>query len=205
MTTQIKAIVLDYGGVLIELPIRRSNVEHIASQLGVAADAVDFAVKGENSHLWYQVKVGEITETAYWKQVEQSLELPTESVEWIKNQLFEEVVLRQELIDYVKSLKGHYTLAILSNAIPSFTDSWRELDFLDLFDPCINSSDIGMAKADPAIFHYTTDLLNLPAEQCIFVDDQLKNTDPAAELGFRAIHYVDETQTINAIKQLLAT
>ena len=51
----------------------------------------------------------------------------------------------------------------------------------------VMSIDVGARKPDPVIFQYLLRQLNVSAADAVFMDDQLKNVDSAAELGFTTI------------------
>jgi putative hydrolase of the HAD superfamily len=203
----IDTIIADYGGVLIALPSRAENIANMAKTLGFEPEMLKLGINGENSASWDSAKLGEITESAYWHDVGERLGLPADKVDWIKQQLFEEVEIRQAFWDTLKGLKDRHShhLGILSNAIPSFSDKWAELNFGDIFEVMVNSSDVGMSKPDPRLFALILDRMNTTAERCVFIDDQLKNIEPAAELGFHVVHFVDEAQAIADLKRILET
>ncbi|MFE5585479.1 hypothetical protein [Kitasatospora sp. NPDC056531] len=47
------------------------------------------------------------------------------------------------------------------------------------------------------------DALDLPADECVFVDDTERYLPPAAELGFATVHAKDPGQTISELEGLL--
>lgn len=55
-----------------------------------------------------------------------------------------------------------------------------------LFDGIVFSGDAQCAKPEPEIFSCITD--SIPADECIFIDDQPENIATARRLGFKAIH-----------------
>jgi putative hydrolase of the HAD superfamily len=200
---KVKAIVVDYGGVLVEAPSNPENMARIAQEIGIDATTLKDGVYGKNREFWNRAKLGLISETDHWVEVEKNLQLPTSKIQWIKHQLFESPVVHDEFIHFLKQLRGQYSLAILSNAIPVFSQTWAQLGFTDLFDVMINSSLVKLAKPDPEIYKLTTEYLDLPANDCIFVDDQVKNLEIAAHLGFQIVHYVDSKQAIETITKLI--
>ncbi|MEI7556469.1 HAD family phosphatase [Candidatus Chlorohelix sp.] len=199
----IKAIVADYGGVLVEAPSGRINVAKYADALGIDPLKFKAGIFGEQNKLWNRAKVGLISEAEYWAGVEKILQIGSEKIEWVRLGFYHSVPVQTEFVDYLKSLKANYKLAILSNAIPSFTENWRALGFYDWFDEAINSSIVGLAKPDPAIYRLVADSLGVAPEECVFVDDQSKNLENAMKLGFSVIHFQNETQVIEQLKALI--
>jgi putative hydrolase of the HAD superfamily len=74
-------------------------------------------------------------------------------------------------LETVKSL-GVRT-AVISNSDGSVTESLREAGFDGIFEFVIDSSDIGVAKPDPAIFRAGLERLGLAADRVWYVGDSL--------------------------------
>ncbi len=202
--TEIKAILVDYSGVLVDSPSTSDTFSRVANEIGVSEIFLKEGVYGQNRELWNQAKLGSISETEHWLTVEQNLGLPTNQVQWIKTQLFETPQLHQTFLSFLKMLGDCYSFALVSNAIPVFTRTWSKLGFHEWFDVMINSSAVKLAKPDTEIYELALKHLNLQPEECIVVDDLTRNLRTAADLGFRIVHYTDENQAIAAIKELIA-
>ena len=69
---KIKAIVLDYGGVLVESPSNPENLARIAQEMDIDATRLKNGVYGENRALWNQAKLGHISEVEHWAEVEKN-------------------------------------------------------------------------------------------------------------------------------------
>lgn len=55
----------------------------------------------------------------------------------------------------------------------------------------IVSSEVGLAKPDPAIFALAAERAGLPAPELLFVDDSARNTEAAASAGYR-VHLFED-------------
>lgn len=201
--SKIKAIIVDYGGVFVEQPSEPANLARIAQAVGISATQLKEAVYGTNRELWNRAKLGMISEVNYWAEVENNLHVSLNKILWLKRQLFEVPHVYDEFLNFLKTLQGNYALAILSNAIPVFSRTWESLGFNDLFDVMINSSLVGLAKPDPQIYKLALEQLNLPAQACLVVDDQVKNIAASRSFGFEAVHYVNSAQAVEEINKLL--
>jgi putative hydrolase of the HAD superfamily len=203
--TDIKSILVDYGGVLFENPSNTEYIARIAEDIGIDPTRLKEGIYGKNRELWNRAKLGLISETDHWYEAEKNLQVSKSKLYWARHELFETAQVHDRFVDFLKSLHGHYSLGIVSNAIPAFMEAWRKLGFLDWFDVVINSSLVKLAKPDPEIYMLAYKRLNLPPEACILVDDQPKNLTTASQMGFQVVHYVDESQAIAAINKLLGT
>jgi putative hydrolase of the HAD superfamily len=56
----------------------------------------------------------------------------------------------------------------------------RRLGLLDRFDAVVVSSEVGVAKPDPAIFWFAADAVRTPRRRCIYVGDQRESDAEAA-------------------------
>ncbi|GLZ03843.1 hypothetical protein Acsp03_13090 [Actinomadura sp. NBRC 104412] len=89
--------------------------------------------------------------------------------------------------------------ALLSNSWGN--DYPRDL-FAELFDAVVISAEVGMRKPDERIFRHALDLVGLPAEQCVFIDDIEHNIAAARAVGMRAIHHTGVDTTLTGLRAM---
>ena len=89
--------------------------------------------------------------------------------------------------------------ALLSNSWGDFypRDLWD-----GMFDVVVISGEVGMCKPDEGIFALTLDQLELPAQECVFVDDLRHNIDAAVALGMVGVHHLSYEQTLQELEAL---
>jgi len=63
------------------------------------------------------------------------------------------------------------------------------LGYDDLFDVSCYSAELGLAKPDRAYFRRAAELIGVPPEEVLFVDDTLPNVEAAQEVGMAAVHW----------------
>jgi 2-haloacid dehalogenase len=66
--------------------------------------------------------------------------------------------------------------------------------FMDWFDSIVLSGEEKLNKPDPRIFEVLLKRVGRPAAECLLVDDSLKNTAVARQLGLQAIHFQSPEQ-----------
>jgi len=76
-------------------------------------------------------------------------------------------------------------------------DGWEEM-----FDVVVISGEVGMRKPEPEIFEHTARLLDLPAGQCVFVDDMPHNVEAALRLGFVGVRHQSYAATAAQLEAL---
>lgn len=97
------------------------------------------------------------------------------------------------------------TIGVISNTnqahVLRLDDDVPELDELDLV---IYSNEVGLLKPDPAIFELALELLEVEANQAIFVDDIAENAAAAQALGMAGIVHHDWALTRPALEAWLS-
>lgn len=95
-------------------------------------------------------------------------------------------------------------LALLTNNVQEFGDSWRaSFPVDDLFPLVIDSSEVGMRKPDPRIYELTCVRAGAEPDASVFLDDNPDNVAAARALGIETVHVgqdplavVDELRSI---------
>lgn len=135
--------------------------------------------------LWVKASLGETDLSAFWSglgfdQDSQTLEkLYLDGIE---------MDTRFGLI--ASALKERYKLALLTNDIAQWSLFLREKFDLDRYFDCILvSGEIGVKKPNPRIYAMALERLQLPAADCLFVDDRAVNLKAASKLGIHTVQF----------------
>lgn len=107
----------------------------------------------------------------------------------------------EELISELKA-QG-YRVALLSNTTKLRSDFYRRQGLYQPFDPIILSWEVNVSKPDPKIYEIMLQKLNLPAQECIFIDNTEANVAAAAKLGIHAIRFRSTPQLRRDLSLLL--
>jgi 2-haloacid dehalogenase len=94
-------------------------------------------------------------------------------------------------IEIMKQLKkAGYALYGLSNwSAETFPIARQKFDFFNLLDDIIISGEVGSIKPEPEIFEIALERIGKPANECLFIDDALANIEQAQKMGFATIHF----------------
>jgi epoxide hydrolase-like predicted phosphatase len=65
-----------------------------------------------------------------------------------------------------------------------------------LFDAVVISGEVGMRKPEPAIYRHAAALLQVPVEQCVFVDDIRVNVRGAEAVGMTGVYHQSVGKTL---------
>jgi len=84
---------------------------------------------------------------------------------------------------------GHELHALTNWSAEKFPIARGRYDFLTWFESILVSGEHGLIKPDPRIFELLLERIGHRAGDCIYIDDNPKNVEAAAALGFDAIRF----------------
>ena len=185
----IKAIIFDFGRV-ISAQKPHSLFREYEAELGLPPGVLNRTMFGSES--WRQTLIGQMTLDEHWQEIGPTLGLNTpEEIEEFRARYFGDEEVNSAVIDLIRSLRGDYKLAVLSNA-PSGLARWlADWQIGELFDVIVCSGDVGVAKPDPAIFELTLDRLGISAEEAVFIDDYPGHVAAAKDVGIHGILFTN--------------
>ena len=96
--------------------------------------------------------------------------------------------LDPDFIAVAERLKKRHVLAMLSNDVSEWSTYLRRRFALDrLFTSVVISGDYGFRKPDRRLYQILLRSLNVAPHRCVFVDDQPRNLQTAAQLGMHTV------------------
>lgn len=207
MTSKEKAIVFDFGNVLIDLDFKKciglfEETLKVDWQKGLPESALNALKKYEK---------GEISDEALiWAFQQFNPQADPRDLIYAWNSILGEI--KAPRFDMLKNLAGQYKLAILSNInnlhlieIHKYLETrYNETTFEDkYFDIVFYSHLIGMRKPDVEIYQHVTDNLGVERSNILFIDDMQQNIDAALNYGWKAARHVPGTEIVDNIEQYI--
>lgn len=201
---KIKTIVIDLGGVFIELDITKFFKE-VFSPFQLNKPKTPFMLKFfKQSDIYHK---GEINNQEFYDLACDILNLDKDHVTKARfYKAFNSILTRidKKMVELLKKLKqsGKYKLFCLSNINESHWDylQSKDCDFLEYFDEILLSHEIQMLKPDRKVFEYVIELANCKPDEILFIDDGLKNVKSAEVLGIVGLNF----DTVEQLKEDLA-
>jgi 2-haloacid dehalogenase len=201
MTSPIKAIIFDFGNVLLEWDPRNVYKRYFPND----SEAMERFLKEVNFMDW---------------NLQQDKGRPfAEGIAILSQQFPQHVHLIQAYHDHwidsvgqsitgtveiLRHLKGAgYPLYGLSNwSAETFPYARARFDFFHVFDDIVISGEVGHVKPDPEIFHILLKKIRRPAHECLLIDDSLPNIEQANKMGFATIHFESPAHLEKELEQL---
>lgn len=201
---QPKAVVFDVGGVLLGSPFLAAL--RWAEDWDIPVTALkkifgDYARKpeqGEDPSLWHEVECGRVGLSEFVAQMKRELSSELSSEHKAANITAKDfdpfsdatpVGLMIELSSEIRA-KGIRT-AILTNNVKEWRQ-WRDRIPIELFDPVVDSCEVGLRKPDPEIYLLTCSQLGVAPWECLFLDDHPDNIEGARAVGMEALLVSDD-------------
>ncbi|MFZ2193259.1 MAG: HAD family phosphatase [Candidatus Moraniibacteriota bacterium] len=193
-----KAIIFDFGGVFSI----NDDIQEFWLNNAVKLNVDSQKANEIGLSIWLEARVGKIDSNIFWEKLGAFVGMDAFK---FKKYFVEYTGFRDELYAYVKNnLQGKYKLAILSNQIESWLEPiLEEKKFREVFDVIVTSYDVGFAKPDIEIYKKVLERLNLEAGECIYIEDRIKNLEPAKILGMKTIEFKNYKQCVEDLEMLL--
>lgn len=184
----IRAVIFDMGGVILRTDDPRER-EALAQRFGVTRSELEAIVF--NNPVAIKSECGQATNAEAWAESARLLHFPLEAIPEVRQAFFAGDQVDFELVELIRSLRGRYITALLSNSwerdLPRFLS--EKLRIPEIFDFIISSAQCGIMKPDPQIFQHALAQIGVQAQEAVFVDDVDKNISAAAALGIHAIPF----------------
>jgi 2-haloacid dehalogenase len=201
MNSPIKAIVFDFGGVLLDWNPRNLYQRFFPDQ----PQAIEDFLTEIHFHEW---------------NAQQDKGRPfAEGIAELSTQFPQYAYLIQAYYDHwedsiIGSISGtvdilcklkqkDYPLYGLSNwSAETFPRARKDYPFFDWFDDIFLSGEVKLNKPDPAIFNLLLSKTGYSAPECILIDDSQANIDTAKGLGFVTIRFTSPENLHTELQRL---
>jgi epoxide hydrolase-like predicted phosphatase len=194
----IKAIVFDWGGVLIENPAY-GLLKYFGTHLHIPENTLNTIYRKYEESF----QKGQMTEQSLWKNIlsEVNTNLPPPSSLWetaFKNVYTE----KKEVFQLVSLLKqNRYLTGFLSNTEPPAMRFFQK-QLYDMFDVTVFSCAEGTRKPEKEIYLILLTKLQVKAQETVFIDDRSDFVQGAENVGIHGILFHDLDQVRRELSAL---
>jgi putative hydrolase of the HAD superfamily len=196
----VRGLLVDFGGVLTTNVFE--SFRAFCRDEGLDADAFLelFRHDAEARKELRAVEVGDISEEEFSERI--GRRLGVKSTEGLVDRLFARIVPDGEMVAAVRRARaGGIRTALVSNSMGS--GRYDREAFPELFDAVVISGEVGIHKPRPEIFHMAAERIELPPEECVFVDDLRENCEGAEAVGMTAVLHRGAESTLPELERLL--
>ncbi|REE01604.1 HAD family hydrolase [Marinoscillum furvescens] len=198
--TEIKTIVFDLGGVLIDWDPRNLYRQLFDDEKEMESFLKDICHLQWNAQMdagrSFQEAVDELSDQyphyreeiqAYWHRW----------LEMIPGQIDGTVALLNQIAQ-----KDYQLLALTNWSAETLPLVMPDYPFFDHFEGIVVSGEEKLVKPDPKFYQVLLDRYQVKAEEALFIDDNADNIAAAAELGFPTIHFKNPEELAQRLQNL---
>mgnify|MGYP001553242180 FL=1 len=199
----IRAVLWDFGGVILSSPFEAFNRYEAANDLPTdfirSVNATD-----PDSNAWALLERNDVTP-------EQFDELFAVESERLGHRVPGADVLgllsgdvRTEMVTALdRVIRAGYRTACLTNNVVGGEQRMDVGDVMVMFDHVVESSKVGCRKPEPRFYEIACSLVGVEPDECVFLDDLGINLKPAKAMGMTTIKVVSAEQAITDLEGVL--
>jgi len=187
----VNTVLFDFGGVLADEGFR-NGLAAIGKLSGLAEE--DVIEKGHDLVLRTGYVTGRSGEGRWWDALRSEAHVRGTD-ETLRLEILDRFTLRPWMLGLVDELRNQgFTVGVLSDQTNWLDELDGRFHLYGRFDYILNSFHMGKSKNDPSHFDDVLRLLNRPAREVLFIDDNAGHVGRAVERGWKAILYRDREE-----------
>ena len=206
--TEIKSIIFDLGGVILNL--NYSKTEDEFKKIGVL-NFKEFYSQKKQALLFDDFEKGKIKPEAFISSFKESENLKIKEIDFINawNAMLLEIPI--EKLQFIDGLKKDYKIILLSNTneihIKKFEDDLKKNNMLEQFYKCFDkiyySSRMGKRKPEENCFNQVLEENGLIAENTLFIDDSIQHIEGAKKAGIKTFHLEKNKSILDLVPDII--
>ena len=198
---KIKAIVFDFGGVMVTDTFS-ILVKELADSFGVSQEKIKEGFKNKAIR---EFGKGNIPESEFWRRFSNFLNRPLPKNHkallikyYEKYSKMDERM--KELVLYLKSQE--YKTAVLSNTIPPHMNFNLKKKRFEIFDIKILSPEVHYLKPEREIFEEALKRLKVFPREAVYIDNKKEYVEAAKELGINALIFTNYEKLLRDLRKM---
>ena len=192
MTNEIRAVLWDFGGVILSSPFEAFN--RYEAERGLPRDIIrQVNAANPDSNAWALLERNDISPTQFDALFAEESERLGHRIPGADVLALLSGDVRPTMVNALDHViaSGFRTACLTNNVVstsPDPTPRQKEVAaIMARFDHVVESSKVGCRKPEPRFYEIACELLNVSPTECVFLDDLGINLKPAAAMGMRTI------------------
>jgi putative hydrolase of the HAD superfamily len=211
MSTTIRAVLFDFGGVVLSSPIDELQAYERETSLPLGF-LQRLNMQDADTNAWACMERGELEEDEFYARFEAEARALGGTID--ARAIFRRLTgrLRPEMVDAVKHLGSHYvTMCVTNNmrigfgsAMASSEERAAEIaEAVRHFHHLVESWKIGARKPERRFFEHACAVAGVAPTECVFLDDLGTNLKTARAMGMKTIKVVDPKAALDELEAVL--
>jgi len=192
MSSSVRAVLWDFGGVILESPF--DAFARYERQRGLPEGFLRrLNATNPDTNAWARLERSEVPMTEFCERYEREAEAAGHAIDATAVLGLLAGGIRPEMVEAVRRCAARLRTALVTNNFVGFGEDRSEevSEVLSLFHVVIESSRVGLRKPDPGIYRLACESLGVAPDQTVFLDDLGVNLKPARAMGMRTIKVTD--------------
>ena len=207
MTQTVRAVLFDFGGVILTSPFE-AFADHERRHGLPGGFLRRLNATNPDTNAWAQLERNEVDVEGFCQRFEEEAAAAGHRVDARAVLALLSGEVRPEMLAALRAIKEQgLALALLTNNIVREPDGAAEradiADAMAYFDVVVESSKAGVRKPDPRFYALALDELGIEAAEAVFLDDLGVNLKPARALGMRTIKVTDPDEALAELEAVL--
>ncbi|WP_295135061.1 HAD-IA family hydrolase [uncultured Reyranella sp.] len=205
------AVLWDFGGVILSSPFDAFN--RYEAEAGLPKDFLrGLNSRNPDTNAWAKMERSEVSLQGFVDLFEEEARASGYRVEGWKILQALSGDIRPQMVEALRRCKSAFRVACITNNMkagegPGMARSPEKAkavaEIMSLFEHVVESSKVGLRKPDPRIYQHACELLSVPPDRCIYLDDLGINLKPARALGMRTIKVGDPDVAIDELQAMV--
>ena len=206
-----RAVLWDFGGVILSSPFEAFN--RYEAEAGLPKDFIrSLNARNPDTNAWAKMERSEVSLEGFVALFEEEALRNGHRVDGWRILQALSGDIRPQMVEALRRCKAAFRVACITNNMksgegPGMSRSPEKAravaDIMTLFEHVVESSKLGLRKPDPKIYQHACDLLGVPPDRCIYLDDLGINLKPARAMGMRTIKVGDPDQAIAELEAMV--
>ena len=206
--TEIKSIIFDLGGVILNLDYSKTVDEF--KKIGVLHFKELYSQK-KQTLLFDNFEKGKIKPEEFISSLKNSENLKIKEIDFINawNAMLLEIPINK--LQFIDGLKKDYKIFLLSNTneihIKKFENDLKKKNMLEQFYKCFDkiyySSRMGKRKPEKNCFNQVLEENELVAKNTLFIDDSIKHVEGAEKAGIKTFHLEKNKSILDLVPDII--
>jgi putative hydrolase of the HAD superfamily len=211
VSTDIRAVLWDFGGVILSSPFQAFN--RYEAERGLPRDFIR-GVNAVNAdgNAWALLERSEIDVDAFDAMFRAESAALGHAIDGRDVLALLSGDIRPAMVEALRRVKARFKTACLTNNVlsgdgPAMARSPDKAaaiaEIMTLFDAVVESSRVGVRKPQPEFYRIACDMLEIAPTEAVFLDDLGINLKPAKALGMRTIKVTDPDVALDELEDHL--
>ncbi len=205
------AVLWDFGGVILSSPFEAFN--RYEGEAGLPRDFIrSLNARNPDSNAWAKMERSEVSLDGFVALFEEEARQQGYTLDGWRILQALSGDIRPQMVEALRRCKAAFRVACITNNMksgegPGMARSPEKAqavaEIMALFEHVVESSKLGLRKPDPLIYQHACDLLGVPPERCVYLDDLGINLKPARAMGMRTIKVGDPDAAIDELQKMV--